>query len=99
MVSQVFSAKFIQKQSVLMHCLFFFKKDEEMFVGKDINISSESFISKEQLFSITSEKRPPQSPQSPVKTLTPKFIITTSATTTTTTATTTNTSNPSLSWR
>lgn len=29
--------------------------EEEMFVGKDINISSESFISEEQLFSITAD--------------------------------------------
>ncbi|KAG2195411.1 hypothetical protein INT47_002850 [Mucor saturninus] len=89
---------------LILRCIvcLLFSLDEEMFVGKDINISSESFISKEQLFSITSEKRPPQSPQSPVKTITPKFIITTSATTTTTTTTSTtatNTSNPSLSWR
>lgn len=64
-----------------------------MFVGRDINISSESFISKEQLFSITTEKKPPQSP---IKTLAPKFVISTTATTT---GTTTSASNPSLSWR
>lgn len=67
--------------------------DEEMFVGKDINISSESFISNEQLFSITDGKK---SPHSSIKTLPPKFVITTTAATT---ATSTNASNPSLSWR
>lgn len=29
--------------------------EEEMFVGRDINISSESFISEEQLFSLTED--------------------------------------------
>lgn len=65
--------------------------EEEMFVGKDINISSESFISTEQLFSVTEKKQRPKS-------VLPKFVI--SSPSATTTATTTSSSNGSgLSWR
>ncbi|KAI8063068.1 hypothetical protein BDF21DRAFT_428612 [Thamnidium elegans] len=66
------------------------KIDEEMFVGKDINISSESFISTEQLFSITEKKQRP---------LPPKFMISSPTATTTTTTITSSSNGSSLSWR
>ncbi|GAA5795314.1 hypothetical protein HPULCUR_000670 [Helicostylum pulchrum] len=69
------------------------KIDEEMFVGKDINISSESFISTEQLFSIT-EKKPTTKSVLP-----PKFVISSPPTATTTVTTTSSSNGSSLSWR